>query len=433
MADRAGDGHCNQHQRDRNDFGHVVEVDVLQAGNHQDTDIDQRRRGCSSGDDRCDRSDEDAGEEQQAAGQSSQAGASARFNTRSGFDEGGNSRGTGQRTDSGTNRVREQDFLHLRNVAVLIQHAGTACGTDDGADGVEHVDHAEGDDQGDDGEPANLCKARKVELEQGSGSHIAKCRDKGCSLKGSEGIVAEDESVACPVDDAGSQHAKDNRAFDVFVCEDDNDKQADKHCDDRQHHLRVSSAHVVVCQASGQRTEEVAHDIEAVALIVINADVGAEADVQKHQADCRSNAQPDTERDCVDNLVTDIEDGQDHKDNALDEDNAEGCLEGFQVGQSCQANDVGNNNCKEAVQPHARCKAEGLVRQEGHRKHCNRRSDAGCEKDAVPEGASNVKVGQKVGVECDDVSHCHEGGHAGYDLSPHRGTIFLQFEELFQR
>ena len=141
----------------------------------------------------------------------------------------------------------------------------------------------------------------------------------------------------------------------------------------------------------------------------------------------------DTERDCVDNLVTDIEDGQDHKDNALDEDNAEGCLEGFQVGQSCQANDVGNNNCKEAVQPHARCKAEGLVRQEGHRNIATAEAMQVARKTPFQRALPTSKLVRRLAVECDDVSHCHEGGQAGYDLSPHRGTIFLQFEELFQR
>ena len=53
VADGAGNGHGQQHDAHGQQLGRIGKVDVLQIAQHQDTNIDQRGRGCSSGDDGC--------------------------------------------------------------------------------------------------------------------------------------------------------------------------------------------------------------------------------------------------------------------------------------------------------------------------------------------------------------------------------------------
>ena len=74
MADRSGNRHGNEHQRNRNDFGQVVEMNIFQSAEHQNTDIDQRCGSSGSGNDRGNGSDEDAGQEEDTGGQRGQTG-----------------------------------------------------------------------------------------------------------------------------------------------------------------------------------------------------------------------------------------------------------------------------------------------------------------------------------------------------------------------
>ena len=216
VTDRAGDGHGDQHQRNRYCLIHIVEVDLAKTHKHQNADINQRGRGCCCGDDGGNRCDEDTGEEQDTRCQRGQTGASARLYTGCRLDKGGNGRGTCAGAGDGADCVGDECFLHIGHVAFFVDHACARCRTDQRADGVEHINNTEGDDQRDDGEPANVQKAGEVKLEQGGFHHIADRRNKGSATQRFEGIGVQEDRLAGPVDDRGCQHADQHSALDAL-------------------------------------------------------------------------------------------------------------------------------------------------------------------------------------------------------------------------
>ena len=140
VTDGAGDGHGQQHHRHRQQLGQVGEVDVPQVGEHQDAHVDQRRGRGRRRDDGRRRCDEHAQQEQHARGDGGQAGAPARLHAGGRFHEGGDGGGAGQRAGHGADGVGQQRLLHLRHLALLVEHVGAGRGAHQRADGVEHVD-----------------------------------------------------------------------------------------------------------------------------------------------------------------------------------------------------------------------------------------------------------------------------------------------------
>ena len=432
VADGAGDRHADEHDRGGQTLRHIIEVDFLQAAEHQQTDVDQRGGGRSGGDYRGDGRDEHAGEEQHTGGQCGQASAAAGLDAGSGLDEGGDGGGAGQCAGDGADGVGQKGFLHLGHVAVLVDHARTGRGADEGADGVEHVDHAEGDDESGHGEPADLGQTSEAELEEGGLRHVAESGKERSGGEACEGVDAEEDRFACPVDAGGCEHTQQDGALDLVVREDDDDEQADEHSHNGQHHGAVTAAHVGLGEARSERAEEVAHDVERAAGLGVDAGVGADADVQQHQADGRGDAETDAEGDSVDDLVADIENGENDEYDAFNEDDAERGLEGFEVAHAGDGNDVCHNDGEEAVESHAGRHCEGLVRGESHDEHADCGSDAGGEEHAVPElrAALRAEAGEQVGVERDDVGHRHKGGESGHKFCTDRAAVFLELEQF---
>ena len=244
MTDGTGDRHTNEHHSNRNDLVDVIEINVLKTHQHQDTDIDQSGRSSSRRDQSRDRSDEDAGQEQDTGGQSCKTCTAACLNTRSGFNEGGNGGSTGNSTSQSTDRIRDQSFLHVRHVAVFVDHTGTGSRTDQGTDGIEHIDHAERDDQGDSGKDTDIKESLEVELEERGFEHIAERRNKAGGSQGSKRVLFQEDRLSGPVNNGSAQHAQQNSAFDTLLSQKNDDEQTDKHSDDGKNHLRITAAHV---------------------------------------------------------------------------------------------------------------------------------------------------------------------------------------------
>ena len=49
VTDGPGDGHGNQHEGDWYDLFEILEVDMLEPGEHEYADVDQSRGGCGRG------------------------------------------------------------------------------------------------------------------------------------------------------------------------------------------------------------------------------------------------------------------------------------------------------------------------------------------------------------------------------------------------
>ncbi len=98
VADGAGDRHGDEHDGHRQALINVVKVDLLEAAEHEQADVDERgarQRGRGGGDDGGNGREEHAREEEHTGGQGSQARAAAGLNAGSGLDERRDGGGTG--------------------------------------------------------------------------------------------------------------------------------------------------------------------------------------------------------------------------------------------------------------------------------------------------------------------------------------------------
>ena len=432
MADGAGNGHTDQHDGHGNHLVHIRKVHLAQTLQHQNAHIDQRGGGSCGRNDGGDGGDEHTGQEQHAGGQCSQTGAAAGFHAGGGFDEGGNGGGTGAGAHHGAHGIGKQGFLHVGHIALLVHHAGPGGGADQGADGIEHIDDAEGDGQRNDGEPADLHQACEVKLEEGGVDHILHRGQEGSTGQGCEGIGVQEDKGAAPMDHGGDQHTDQHSALDALLGQRNDGKQADEHGDHGQNHGAVAAAHGALGHAGSQCAEEITHHEEGAAVFAVNSGVGAQADVHQHQTDGGADAQADAQGDGLDDLVADIENGQNDEHDAFDQNDDQRGLEGGQIAHTGQAYDVAHHHSKEAVQAHAGGHGEGLVGQKCHAEHTDGGGDAGCHEHAIPQGAAGVKIGQQVGVQGDDVGHGHEGGQTGHDLGADIGAICFELENFLK-
>ena len=425
MADGAGDGHGNEHQRHGHHLIQVVEVHVLEAHEHQHAHIDQSGGRGRRGDDGGDGGDEDAGQEEDACGEGGEARAAAGLHAGGGLHEGGDGGGAGAGAGHSADGVGQEGFLHVGHVAVLIHHAGPGGGAHQGADGIEHVDHAEGDDEGDGGEPSDLQKALEVKFEECGLHHVGEGGYEGGGGEGCKGIHTQYHKVTHPIDDGGNQHAQQHRCLDAVLCQNHNHEHAHEHGHHREDHGGVTAAHGGLGHAGSQSAKEITHHVEGAAGLGVDAHVGSKADVHEHEADGGGDAQAHAQGDGVHNLFPDVENGQDQKEDALQQDDHQSGLEGLHIAHAGEAHDVGYHHGKEAVEAHAGGQGEGLVGQERHAEHGQGGGDTGSQEHAVPEGRACIKVCQQVRVQGDDVGHGHEGGEAGQDLRADGGAVLL--------
>ena len=431
MADRAGDGHGDEHDEHGDDLIQIVEVHILQTLQHQDAHIDQSGGGGRSGDDGGDGRKEHARKEEHAGRQSGQARAAAGLHAGGGLHKSSDGGGTAAGAGHGADGVRGQGLLHVGHIAVLVGHTGTGGGTHQRADGVEHVNDAERDDERHDREPADLAEGGKVELEQGRLGHVAERRHERRALERRKRVRVQEDGLARPVDAGRAEHAQQHGALDLLVREQHDQEQAHEHGHDREHHLRVAVAHVGLGKAGRERAEEIAHDVKRAAVARVHTGVGADANVEQHETDGRRDAEPDAERNGLDDLLAHLEHRENDEHDALDEDDAQRRLERLQVAHAGQGDDVGHDDGEKAVETHAGRHGKGLVGQKGHAHRADGGGDAGGEKYAVPQGRPGLEAGEQVGVQGDDVGHRHERGETGQNFCFHSCAVLLQVEDTF--
>ena len=216
-----------------------------------------------------------------------------------------------------------------------------------------------------------------------------------------------------------------------MVAEDDDGENADEHGHNIEDELRISAADGVLSDRGGEASEEGGQNIERTAIFAVDAGVRAEADVEQHKTDGGGYADADAVGNSLNDFLADGEQGENYKENALDEDDAHCCGECLLVAQSGKRRDVCDNDGKEAVKTHSGSHCEGLVCGKCHDEHAYSRCDAGSHEHGVPQGSAGRKAGKQVGVERDDIRHGHECGETGDYLGADGGAVFLQLEYLF--
>ena len=433
MANGAGNGHCNEHQSNRNALLNLAQVNALQTLQHDNAHVNQSRRRCRSRNNSRDRRDKHAQQEHDAAGQSGKTRTAARLNARCGFHERRNGRRTRARTHAGTNGVGKQRFLHLWHLAFFVHHARARRGAHQRTDGVEHVNHAERDDQSNYGEPADLQEAGKVEFEERQVKHAVERRNPGSGFQRCERILTQNRGLANPVNHGCHQHANDNGRLHAAMVQQHDNEQTNEHRDNGKNHGGVCVAHGLRGKRCRQRAEEVLHYKELLALGIGDVHVGAQTDVQQHQANCGGNAHAHAQRNGINDFLADVKQRQNQEHNAFGQNDNQRRLERSDVRCAGDNGNVSNNNSEEAVQAHARRQAERFVGNERHADHCN----AGCQTRGQEHGVPQVlaAVGeavarQNVRVQGDDVSHRHERRETGDDLSANGCAVLLQLENF---
>ena len=96
-------------------------------------------------------------------------------------------------------------------------------------------------------------------------------------------------------------------------------------------------------------TKEVAHHVEAVAVAVVDAGVGADADVEQHEADSRCDAGAHAVGDGLDDLFAHVAQREDQEHDAFGKHDDEGSLEGGDVARAREGGDLRYDQCEEAV------------------------------------------------------------------------------------
>ena len=146
VGDRVGERHQDEGEERRNGDAPVVPVDLADLGDHHETDDHQGRGDCLERHQVDQRGQEHRGDEQQAGHDGGQAGARALADAGAGFDVDLVGGRRGAAADDGAQGVHQQDLVHVRDVAVLVNGAGLVGQAHHGAHGVE--EDREQDDEG---------------------------------------------------------------------------------------------------------------------------------------------------------------------------------------------------------------------------------------------------------------------------------------------
>ena len=387
VGDRVGERHDDRRDRRRRRFGKLVPVDLGQFAHHQSGDIEQRGRGGVGRHRAGQRRDEQRRQEQDGDHQRGEARAPARLHTRRAFDIGGGARRAEQRAGDDRRRIGEQGAPEPIWLALLdqLRPLGDA---DQRAGGVEHLDQHE--DQDDVDEPA-VQRADDVELQEGR-RHGRRHRDKAV-----EGADAGD-----PGQHSHGEDADEDRPAHAQGVEHRNDEEAENG-EQRSGLLEIAEA--------DQRGR------------IVDDDAGIlQRDDTEEQTDTGGDGATQRMRDAGDQPASDAGDGEDHEDDARDEDRAQRLLPG-------KAERRHHREGEEGVEPHARRHADGPVGDQRHHRRAERGRDAGGHEDRV---AVHAGGGQDLGVDEDDVGHRQKCRQARDQFGAHAGTVLGEPEEAFK-
>ena len=420
VGDVVGKRH-NRHGEERgNRRGRIAPLDVLDAADHEDADIDQRGSRRTGRNQARDRREEHGDEEHHSAGDGGQAGTAAFRNTGGGFDEGGDGGGAANCAEAGRNSVRQHCLFHTGNIAVLVEQTADGAGAEQRAEGIEHIDHAEGKHGADEGEdkaahtvgcdPCGEVKALGKHGAEADVEEVLERRDRvegqACCKAVIEAGNSEAEEV---VKNGTADDAPEHSALDLLLGQraDDNNGEDGN---DQRHDL-----------APGDIAE---HDVERVqvnqgcAVIDDKTDI-LHADKGDEQTDAGCDGALNRLGNGFEDELAETGDGQENEDEAVNKDHDQSVLIG-------EAQTEANGVNEECIQTHAGGLRKGKSCQKADEQGAEHGGDCGCDVNRVVHRAGlAVKVAEHAGVDHQDVRHCHECGDTGYNFGTHRGLVFL--------
>ena len=140
------------------------------------------------------------------------------------------------------------------------------------------------------------------------------------------------------------------------------------------------------------------------------------------QADAHRNSPLELQRNGVENGFPYIGQGEDNKDDTLNENGKECHLPGeahaaaYGIGHIC-------------IQSHAGGQGKWQICHQRHADRTQEGCKAGCQQDG---SAVHTGGGENTGVDCQNIRHGHERGQTGSQLRPNIGFVCLELEQFLK-
>jgi len=169
IGDVIGKGHHRDGQEGRQCHGGICPIDILDADDHQNTDVNESRAVCAGRDERRNGREEKRDEEHGSGDQGGKTGTASRADTRRRLHKGGDGGGAADSTRAGCNGIGKHGAIHVGNLVlsllVLHEQIAAAASTVKRAHGIKHIHHTEckcGGDEGNDQAADAVALLRKI-------------------------------------------------------------------------------------------------------------------------------------------------------------------------------------------------------------------------------------------------------------------------------
>ena len=388
VGDAVGQGHHDDADEAGNAGDVVGEVHLAHLVHHHHADQNQSRSGSLGGNGEEEGGEEQSHSEAERSGDAGETRTAADVDAGSALDIGGHGGGAEHGAYGGADGISHEGLAQTPHIALLVDHAGAVGNAQEGADGVEHVDEEE-------------CEHADGHIHS---EHVVplKLPEDGLDGRRHGDNAVEVGDAQGDAHNGGDENADEQRARNPL---DQQSRRQQNAADGQQ-----DSGIVEIAQRE-ERSLGRSHDAGAL-----------EADEGDEETDARADGATEHKRNGLDNLLAHAREGEQHEDDALNEDGRQSELPGV-------AHRDAHGEGEEGVQAHAGSQRERQLGVEGHDGGGHNGGDAG----GGEHGALiHAGGGENAGVHGQNVGHREEGGDAADDLlaDSHRGGV--KTEEFLQ-
>jgi len=402
-----GDAVAERHDSDGKEGGEcILNVVPCNLGNtlhHQHTDDNESGSGSGTGNQAGDRSKNESEDEENTNGSGGKTGAAALGDTSRGFNISGNSGGTEAGACAGGNSVSDKSLGAFRKLSVFVQHAGSACSTNQGTNGIEAVNNGKADDSGDQRKNTLAEDAAEIKGKEGTGKGDVREVE---SNFGNSNITGGDTNSI--VDDGCNNDAEEDSTLD-FPCHQAGDNKDTNDNDD-----------TVVVESAVNGELKAGKVVGLIQFHDTGTAVKAADDGDKETDTC-ADSSLQRSRDGIDDLIAQRRNSDDEEEETGDQNDGESLL-------ICIAHTEANSKGEESVQAHTGSLCKGNISKKCGEQAANGGRDTGCSEDRSP---IHSRLFQIHGIDKENVRHGKERGETGNDLSFDSGVVLFELEKLF--
>ena len=126
---------------------------------------------------------------------------------------------------------------------------------------------------------------------------------------------------------------------------------------------------------------------------------------------------------CVENCLADVDERQENKNDAFDENCRQCLLPRVAHADNDRVSEIG-------VETHARAQNERHICKQCHTKRCERGGESGCREDCA---RVHSRRAEDYRIDGEDISHCHERRDARHHFRFDVGAAFSQLKKFFHK